>query len=60
MEEITEFNEYVIVEWPDSQIIMEQEWYDECYLINDDKGLNDFGSSAYFVPKKRFMELIKE
>lgn len=41
---------YVIVTWPASQELMEQEGFREnSYLINDEKGIEDFGSSAYFV-----------
>ena len=41
---------YVIVCWPESQMLMEHPEFNRCYLINDEKGLEDFGSSAYFVP----------
>jgi hypothetical protein len=42
---------YVVVCWPESQELMEHpEFNTRCYLINDDKGIEDFGSSAYFVP----------
>lgn len=41
---------YEVVCWPDVQHLMEIEGFDEnSYLIDDDKGLDDFGSSAYFV-----------
>lgn len=41
---------YVVVAWPDSQDLMEIEGFrDNSYLINDEKGIEDFGSSAYFV-----------
>lgn len=41
---------YVVVTWPDSQNLMEVEGFeDNSYLINDEKGMEDFGSSAYFV-----------
>jgi len=41
---------YVAVRWPDSQDLMELEGFREnSYLINDEKGIKDFGSSAYFV-----------
>ena len=37
------------VEWPESQPFIGNE---ECMLINDDEGLELFGSSAYWVPVK--------
>ena len=41
---------YVVVQWPKIQEIMTIEGFDEhSYLINDNKGMEDFGSSAYFV-----------
>lgn len=39
-------DEYVIVEWPDSQYLMEQEGFNEnCHSVNDESG-------AYFVNKQ--------
>lgn len=41
---------YVVVQWPDVQLLMDKPGFHEnAYLVNDDKGLEDFGSSAYFV-----------
>ena len=41
---------YIIVQWPESQYLFDVDnWQEHCYLINDDNGLNKFGSSAYFV-----------
>ena len=40
-------NAYMVVEWPESQDFIGR---NDCYLINDDNGVKDFGSSAYFVP----------
>lgn len=43
---------YVIVTWPESQELMEREGFEEnCHLINDESGLDLYGSSAYFVDK---------
>lgn len=48
---------YTIVTWPDIQEIMEEDWFDdESFLINDQKGLEKFGSSAYFVPVKYLID----
>lgn len=45
---------YVLVQWPDSQALMEYEWFkEECSLADEDK----FGSSAYFVPESRIAEI---
>ena len=53
-------DKYIVVTWPDSQAIMDEDWFDECHLINDDMGLEKFGSSAYFVPEDRYIELINQ
>lgn len=48
---------FVVVAWPESQQLMEQDWFDECTLINNGKALEEFGSSAYLVPDERAREL---
>ena len=49
---------YVIVQWPDVQSLMDFDWFqDECHLINDENGVEKYGSSAYFVPKNRIDSL---
>jgi len=41
---------YAIITWPFIQHIMDIEGFEEhSYLVNDEKGLEDFGPSAYFV-----------
>ena len=41
---------YFVMMWPDTQELFDLDGFDEnCYLINDDKGMDNFGSSAYFV-----------
>jgi hypothetical protein len=51
-------NKYILVEWPDSQYLMEMDWFDECILMNDENWLDDIGYSAYFVPEYRYVELL--
>jgi hypothetical protein len=42
---------YMIIPWPDSQLIMDEEWFDsECHLADSSKGVPN---STYFVPVKR-------
>ena len=46
--------EYVLVQWPETQVLMDYPWFDsETSLADFDK----FGSSAYFIPMKRWLEL---
>lgn len=49
---------YVVVQWSESQILMDQPWFDECFLADNE----EFGDAAYFVPEKRYNEMkgIKE
>lgn len=45
---------YVLVEWPESQEFMEEDWFDEEAILalgSEDKT----GSSAYFIPIKRIV-----
>ena len=51
-------DKYVIVTWPEIQELIDKEGFEEnIYLVNDDKGLNDFGSSAYFVNEKWYTKM---
>ena len=47
-----DLNGYEIVCWPESQHCMEQRgFYQNAYLINDEEGLDKYGSAAYVVDK---------
>ncbi len=49
---------YIIVIWPEVQDLMDYAGFREnSYLINDDKGLDDFGSSAYFVNEEWYSNI---
>jgi hypothetical protein len=44
---------YVLVQWSETQELMDQEWFDkEASLADFDK----FGNSAYFIPQKKWLE----
>lgn len=48
---------YVLVTWPESQQLMEQDWFDkEAILMNDESHLEEIGSQSYFVPVERYEE----
>ena len=50
IEEKSDMKRYVVITWPESQDLMDRDGFEEnCHLINDDKGLDEYGSSAYFV-----------
>jgi hypothetical protein len=45
---------YVLIQWPESQEYMEEEWFEEEAILalgSEDKT----GSSAYFIPIKRIV-----
>ena len=51
---------FEVVCWPESQMLMELDGFEEnSYLVNDDMGLLEFGSSAYFVNSKWLEENVK-
>lgn len=50
---------YVVVQWPDIQELMDENWFEECILINDEQGLERYGSSAYFVPIEKYKQFYK-
>ena len=44
---------YIVVQWPDIQSYMDKEGFeDNAHLINDEKGIELFGSSAYFIKEE--------
>lgn len=45
-------NSYVVVAWPESQELMDKEWFDEEAVLDVD---GKFGSSAYFIPLHRVL-----
>ena len=47
---------YYLVLWPESQLLMEESWFEECMLMNDGNHLDNIGSSAYFVPEVRYKQ----
>ena len=48
---------YLIVCWPESQDFIGQP---NCHLINDDEGLELYGSSAYFVRVDVFEQITQQ
>ena len=52
-------DKYILITWPESQMLMEEDWFDEeCILMNDETHLDNIGSSAYFVPEDRYTEFL--
>ena len=42
---------YVLVEWPESQELMEHERFNECLMVQDIEGHIEVGGSAYMCPE---------
>ena len=50
---------YVIVEWPESQLFMDNH-KDDIHLINDESGRSRFGNAAYFVEEGLYKKVRAE
>jgi len=44
---------YCVIQWPDVQELMDEEWFDEEAILADGE---KFGGSAYFIPTIRLLE----
>ena len=44
---------YTLVQWPDSQELMEEDWFEEEAILDVE---GKFGGSAYFVPTKYLID----
>ena len=52
---------YIVVGWPEIQHLMEHEdFHANSYLVNDEQGFEDFGSSAYFVNEDWYKKVTGE
>jgi len=45
---------YVLVKWPETQELMDLDWFDKETSLAD---FSKFGSSAYFIPQLRWLEV---
>ena len=48
---------YVLVEWPESQKLMEHKRFNECLFIQDIDGHDEVGSSAYMCPEDLYKQI---
>jgi hypothetical protein len=48
---------YILVQWPESQMLMEHEGFDECLFVNDIEVHEEVGSSAYMCPEDLYNEI---
>lgn len=51
---------FIIVPWPESQELMEEELFKEhSYPINDIRGLDDYGPISFFVEEDWYNRIIR-
>lgn len=50
---------YVLVQWPESQMLMEHSKFNECLFVENIEGHNNVGSSAYMCPIDIYKEIFK-
>lgn len=48
---------YILVQWPESQMLIEHERFNECLFVDNIEGHEDVGSSAYMCPEDLYNEL---
>lgn len=50
---------YILVCWPESQLLMEHERFDECLFIQDIEGHIKVGDFAYMCPEDLYNIIFK-
>ena len=48
---------YILVEWPESQMLMEHQRFNECLLVQDIDDHDEVGSSAYMCPEDLYEQI---
>ena len=48
---------YKLVQWPESQMLMEHPRFHECLFVDNIEGHDDVGSSAYMCPMDLYEEI---
>lgn len=51
---------YILVQWPESQELMEHPRFNECLLVQDIEGHIEVGSSAYMCPEDLYEEVFNK
>ena len=51
---------YILVQWPDSQMFVGHERFNECLLVQNFNGHKEVGDCAYMVPEDLYQEIIGE
>jgi len=48
---------YILVTWPDSQLLFEHKRFFDCLFVDNVEGHKDVGSSAYMCPEDLYYEI---
>ena len=48
---------YILVEWPESQMLMEHQRFNECLFVQDIDEHVEVGSSAYMCPEDLYEQI---
>lgn len=51
---------YILVQWPDSQYLMDNSRFDECIFVMDLPSHETVGDSAYMCPEDLYNEIFKQ
>lgn len=51
---------YILVQWSDSQLLMENNRFSECIFCMDTEGHEEVGNCAYMCPEDLWEEIFKE
>lgn len=58
VEDLT-LTKYILLPFPESQMVMEHERFHECLFIQDIEGHDEVGSSAYMCPEDLYYTIIQ-
>lgn len=50
---------YILVQWPESQMLMDNKRFNECLLVIDIHGHKKVGTSAYMCPENLYKKIFK-
>lgn len=48
---------YILVTWPDSQMLLDQKRFNECLFVQDLDGHDSVGSSSYMCPEDLYKKI---
>jgi hypothetical protein len=52
--------QYVLVLYPYNQVILNQDWFKECILLDSEEQVNKYGFPTYLIPLEYFNSVKNE